>query len=451
MLIVEDDQGLRPSLRRFFSRRGYAVIDTAIVAEATTLLRQRNIDVLLLDMNLPDGSGLEVLRIARDLDTEIVAIVMTAFPEVKTAVGAMKEGASDFVVKPFELDELQLAVERAVETRTLRRNVRLLQRERQGSDQVTEILGESAAIEQVRELIRKVASTGTPILVTGETGTGKELVADAIHRLSSRSAGPMVKVNCSTFPEQLLESELFGHEKGAFTDAREARSGLFEMANGGTLFLDEIGESSPAVQTKLLRVVEGQPFRRVGGQREVHTDVRVIAATNRELSARARRDSFREDLFFRLNTFQIQLPPLRARGSDIVSLARFFLQRSASALRKGAIRLDPQVEDILLNYTWPGNVRELRNMMERAAILCEPGEAITAAHLPTEIQAAAFVSKQGGKASAAMPSLSEIERLYISHVVTSVGENLSEAARVLGVSRNTLKAKLLKSNGPSSE
>ncbi len=450
MLIVDDDEGLRPSLQRSFTRRGHEVLGASTVSAATRLLSQRHIDLILLDIRLPDGSGLDVLTAAQNADKETVVIIITAFPEVKTAVGAMKNGASDFVIKPFELEELHLTVERAMETRSLRRNVRLLERERQTRGEITEILGESSAIEQVRELIHKVADTDAVVLVTGDTGAGKELVADAIHRLSSRCQAPMVKVNCSAFSEQLLESELFGHEKGAFTDAREARAGLFEMADAGTLFLDEISEMKPGLQAKLLRMVEGQPFRRVGGQREIQTNVRVIAATNRDLPSRVRQGSFREDLFFRLNIFQIDVPPLRARGADIVLLARFFLQCFASALRKGPIRLTPQVEEILLVYGWPGNVRELRNMVERAAILCETGE-VTAAHLPGQIQESAFVSREVGKATGAMPSLAEIERRYMVHVLESVDGNLSEAARILGIARNTLKSRLRLSEQPSSQ
>ena len=450
MLIVEDDEGLRPSLEQSFARHGYEVRGVPTVAEANNLLKQSNVDIVLLDIKLPDGSGFEVLTTVQELDKETVVIIMTAFPEVKTAVRAMKKGARDYVIKPFELDELHLTVERAMETRTLRRSVRLLKRERQRKDEISEIIGESPSIERVRELIRKVAKTDAPVLVTGETGTGKELVADAIHHLSSRSQGPLVKMNCSAFSEQLMESELFGHEKGAFTDAKEARPGIFEMANGGVLLLDEISEMKPVLQAKLLRVVEGQPFHRVGGQREIRTNVRVIAATNRNLSECVQAGSFRKDLFFRLNVFQINVPPLRERGADVVLFARFFLQHSSRSLRKGSILLTPDVEEVLLAYEWPGNVRELRNVMEHAAILCESGE-ITISHLPGDIHASAFVSKQEGNRSGVLPCLDEIGRRYVEHVVRSTGGNLSEAARILGISRNTLKAKLHTTENPSTQ
>jgi len=444
LMIVEDDAGIRSSLEKSFLRRDYIVFGTSRVSDANRIMREQKVDLILLDLRLGDGSGFDVLEAARDLDAEILVIIMTAFPEVKTAVQAMKGGANDFVIKPFELEELHLTVERVIETRTLRRNVRLLERERRKIGDITEILGESPAIKHVRGLIRRVAVTDAPVLVTGETGTGKELVADAIHGLSPRSERPLVKVNCSALSEELLQSELFGHEKGSFTDAKQARSGLFEMSDNGTLFLDEISEMKAGLQAKLLRVTEGHPFRRVGGQREIQTNVRLIAATNRDLSSSLRSGIFREDLFFRLNRFQINVPPLRSRKDDIVLLARFFLEHSAQALRKGSIRLTPEVEEILLTYGWPGNVRELRNMMERAVILCD-GKEVTVTQLPGEIQTSGFVREQTGENFGTIPSLAEIESQYILHVVRNTQGNLSEAARILGISRNTLKVKLPKS------
>ncbi len=447
-LIVEDDEGLRSSLKKSLDRRGHEVLGASMLSEANRLLHERKIDLVLLDIRLPDGSGLDFLASVRDLDEETLVIVMTAFPEVKTAVRAMKEGARDFIVKPFELDELHLTVQRAVEARGLRRDVRRLERESRRREDVSEILGESPIIQRVRDETCLVAEADTPVLIVGETGTGKELVADSLHRLSSRSKGSLIKVNCSAFSEQILESELFGHEKGAFTDAKEARAGLFEMADGGSLLLDEVSEMKPGLQAKLLRIVEGQPFRRVGGRREIRTNVRVIAATNRDLRKSIRSGSFRQDLYYRLNAFQITVPPLRTRGADVVLLGRFFLQRSAAALRKGAMRLTPQAEEILLSYEWPGNVRELRNVMERAVILSKTGE-IAPEQLPADFQTSAFVRQHAPKGSGAMPSLEEIERRYAEHVVDAVDGNMSEAARILGIARNTLKAKLRSTGGLS--
>ncbi|MFQ5680134.1 MAG: sigma-54-dependent transcriptional regulator [Gemmatimonadota bacterium] len=449
-LIVEDDDGLRSALEESFSRRGHQVVGAPGVAEAVRLLTERNVGLVLLDLKLQDGSGLEVLRAARDLDEEIIVIMMTAFPEVRTAVGAMREGAADFITKPFELDQLHLAAERALEIRRLRRDVRRLDRERRRGREGTRMLGESAAIDAVHRDIGRVAETDTPVLITGETGTGKELVAEAIHQSSGRAEAPLVKVNCSAIAHQLLESELFGHERGAFTDAKESRIGLFEMADGGSLFLDEISEMQVELQAKLLRVVEGQPFRRVGGRREVRTDVRIVAATNRDLASRIQDGRFREDLYFRLNAFQIAVPPLRERGSDVGLLARHFLGRSARDLRREPLQLSAEAEQMLLAYAWPGNVRELRNVMERAAIVCDT-DVVDVEHLPRELQAGAFVRHQtAGSESSTLPPLSEIERRYIDFVCRQTDGNISKAARILGVARNTLKARL-RSAAESSE
>ena len=441
MLIVEDDHGLRTSLERSFHRRGHDVLSAACLADARRWLRERRLDLVLLDIRLPDGSGLEFLSEVHTLDAEILVVTMTAYPEVKTAVAAMKQGAYDFVSKPFELEELHLTVERAMETRSLRRRVQRLEREQELQGQTAEILGTSEAIEKVRKQVRKVAEADTPVLILGATGTGKELVADALHRSSKRARGPLIKVNCSAVAGQLLESELFGHEKGAFTDAREARAGLFEMADGGTLFLDEISEMRPELQAKLLRIVEGQAFRRIGGQREIRTNVRVLAASNRDLPERIREGQFREDLYFRLNVFPIMIPPLRQRASDVVLLGQVFLDRSAAALRKSSLQLGHSAQEILRAYEWPGNVRELRNVMERAAILCDTG-VVEVSHLPGELQTAGWVRKNvTAKGSGPLPSLEEVEHRYILHVLQAVDGNLSEAARILGIARNTLKAK----------
>ena len=440
MLIVEDDMGLRPALEEFFGRRDFDVTGTGTVADSVRVLEELSVAVVLLDIQLPDGSGLEVLRRAIDIDPETAVIMMTAFPEIKTAVKSMQEGAMDFVVKPYDVAELKLAVNRALELRSLRRSVQRLDHEKRSRGESSEILGESPAIQRLRGEIAKVAEADSPVLITGPTGTGKELVADAIHSGSRRSGSPLVKVNCSAFSEHLLESELFGHEKGAFTDAKEARAGFFEMADGGTLFLDEISEMKPGLQAKLLRVVEGQPFRRVGGNREIRTDVRVLAATNRRLEESVKRGEFREDLYFRLNVFQLRVPPLEERGEDVILLAQFFLDRSVRALRKARLTLSPESKELLQAYHWPGNVRELRNVMERAAILCEEPE-VTPASLPHELQSTGFVKQRARTGAGDLPSLADIERQYIDHVTRLVDGNISEASRILGISRNTLKAK----------
>lgn len=447
MLVVEDDAGLRPALEESMARRGFEVVGVPTVREGIRFLGEHHVAIVLLDLHLPDGTGIEVLTAARDIDPEISVIVMTAFPEVRTAIRAMKEGAADFVIKPFELAALHLAVDRVVELRSLRRSVRRLDQERRVRRGGSELIGESPVMSHLRTQIEQVAPVDAGVLIVGRTGTGKELVAEAIHRRSARAGLPLVTVNCSAFTDTLLESELFGHEKGAFTDARTSRAGYFEMADGGTLFLDEISEMKPELQAKLLRVVEGHPFRRVGGQREISANVRVIAATNRDLQDRIRAGLFREDLYFRLNVFRIDVPALRERGDDIVRLARHFLERSAASLRRGPLRFTAEAENLLLRFEWPGNVRELRNVVERAAIVCE-GEEVTPAALPREMQVANAIQRAMA-APGSFPTLEEVEQRYISNVVDALSGNLSDAARVLGISRNTLKARLRSDGGAS--
>lgn len=441
LLIVEDDTSLRSSLEKIFSRRGYQVFAVGKAKDAINLLKEYSICIMLLDIQLPDDSGMAVLSQACSIDEEILVIMITAFPEIKTAVQAMKVGAYDFVIKPFELEELYLTVERAKQTRSLRRDVKRLERQYINQTENKDILGESSAIKELKNKISKVAQTNTPVLIVGETGSGKELISNAVHYSSDRSNGPLVKVNCSAFSEALLESELFGHEKGAFTDAKTAHIGLFEMADEGTLFLDEISEMKLPLQAKLLRIVEGHPFRRLGGQREISTQVRVIAATNQDLLAKVKNKEFREDLYFRLNVFRIDVPPLRIREADVILLANFFLKNFAKILAKGALNLHSDTERLLLSYNWPGNVRELRNIIERAVILCEEN-VIGIELLPSELHVSAFTSKEYKNESEKLVSLDEMEHQYMLHVFQSVKGNISEAARILGISRNTLKTRL---------
>ena len=441
IVLVEDDEGIRVPLARMLSKHGYDVRVATTVAEARASIEHRIVDLVLLDIRLPDGTGLEVLRFVRELDLEIDVIIMTAFPELHTAVQALQDGARDYVIKPFDLGDLRLAIKRVLEARKLRRDVARLELKCHQLSEHDEILGEDQVVEKLRERISMAAGASTPVLVVGETGTGKELVANQLHKLSPRAAGPLIKVNCSAFTEQLLESELFGHEKGAFTGAGQSRPGLFEMADGGTLLLDEISEMRLDLQARLLRIVEGSPFRRVGGTREIATDTRVVAATSRDLVSLVESGSFRRDLLFRLNAFDIRVPPLRARGRDVVLLARVFLERAVARLRKPAFRLAEEVEQILLNYPWPGNVRELNNVIERAVILC-PGPLIEPVHLPGDLRAETFLADTRGVEPDAWPNLAEMERRYVAHVVEAVGGNLSQASRVLGIARNTLKARL---------
>jgi two-component system, NtrC family, response regulator AtoC len=440
LLLVEYDAGLRTAITLDLEDAGYEVEAVGSVKEAAHALQKRRVDLLLVDLKLPDGSGLDVLAVAKEIEPPPRSIVMTGFPEVGSAVEAMKRGAHDYVTKPLEPDDLVMTVQRAAEsvklTRRLEHFERTVQRE---GPKILE--GDSRTMVELRARIERVAKVEVPVLILGETGVGKELVAESIHASSHRSSGPLVKVNCSAISDQLLESELFGHERGAFTDAKKARTGVFEMADGGTLFLDEIGEMRAGLQAKLLRVVEGQPFRRVGGSREIKTNTRVVAATNRDLREQVQIGEFREDLYFRLNVFPIEVPPLRERERDAVLLAKFFLARSGQKMHRPSVVLSEGAVEALAHYHWPGNVRELKNVVERALILADDG-IITPEHLPSELQAESFVRRQSPAGEGALPTLDEVERRFIEFALEQTGGNISETARQLGIARNTLKRRL---------
>ncbi len=432
LLIVDDEPGMRESLVEHFSARGFRVLAAATGGEALAHTAATLVDVVLLDQRLPDMQGLDVLRSlrARDDDTEV--IIVTAFAEVETAVAAMKAGATDFILKPFDLGDLARVVTRAAERRRLSREIEASRRGGPG----IEIVGSSRAIESLRRLIARVgAADRTTVLVVGETGTGKELVVDSLHRHSLRADRPLVKVNCGAFPESLLEAELFGHERGAFTGAAARRRGLLELAAGGTLLLDEIAEMPLAIQPALLRTLDGASFRRVGGEQEIRTDVRFVAATNRELAAEVRAGRFREDLYHRLAVVTIAVPPLRDRREDIDSLAAHFLRDFSRRLGR-PVALSRSAQDALRAYRWPGNVRELRNVLERAAILSED-DLIEAADLPTEVTFSGEAAADGGP-----ETLDAAKHRHILDTLAACDGNRAEAARRLGISRSTLKEHL---------
>ncbi len=440
ILIVEDEEFLRESLDEFFTEEGYATRVAGRLAEARQMLGAEEFDLLILDLKLPDGSGLDLLAELQGPEAPL-AIVVTAFPEVQTAVRALKSGAHDYINKPFDLAELQAVVRRALETRELRQEVSALrQTQRQRLHRsLGRMVGTSAAMERIRKEIALVAaSDATTALILGESGTGKELVAEAIHAQSARRDGPLLKVNVAAIAASLLESELFGHEKGAFTGATAPRKGLFELAHRGTLFLDEIGEMEPGLQTKLLRVLEERTLCRVGGSRPVAADVRVVAATNRNLPERIREGAFREDLYYRLNVFPLVLPPLRERPEDILPLAELFLQEFLARAPGKTCRLSEAARRRLQSYGWPGNVRELRNVMERAVLL-SPGGAIAAEDLPCESVSgpAAGPAEQEGIAS-----LAAMERHHILQIYRQCGKNKTLTADRLGINRLTLRRKL---------
>jgi DNA-binding NtrC family response regulator len=438
ILIVEDEVILRESLLEFLRDEGEEAVAADTLAAARRMLARQTFDVVILDLKLPDGSGLELLQAMQGEESPPV-IVMTAFPEVQTAVRALKLGAYDYINKPFDLEEMHLTVRRALETRELREQVtsfRQTQKQRLHRS-LNRLVGESPAMERLRREIALVAeSDATTTLILGESGTGKELVAEAIHFQSARRDGPLLKVNCAAIPGNLLESELFGHEKGAFTGAAATRKGLFELAHRGTLFLDEIGEMEAALQAKLLRVLEDRTLTRVGGSRPITVDVRVVAATNRDLPERIRNGQFREDLYYRLNVFPLPIPPLRERPEDILPLAELFIREFLARAPGKSCRLAADAEKALLAYPWPGNVRELRNLMERTVLL-HPGGEIGAKDLALQALEASSAGTEGR-----IPSLAEMERDYILRVYRQSDGNKTQTADLLGINRLTLRRKL---------
>jgi len=440
ILVVDDDRTIRETVAEHLAKRGYDTWQAEDGATALELARKHAYGLVLLDIRLPDIDGLEVLRQLRELDDSLLVVVMTAYPEVRTAVTALKAGAYDYLNKPFDLDDLRELVKRAFETQRLRTEVERLRARADRPGDLEGMIGESPAFQSLVGITRRIAGAGrTPVLIRGESGVGKERVAQAIHNLSARAAGPWVTLNCSAISEGLLESEMFGHEKGAFTDAKQAKRGLLELADGGTLFLDEIGDLSPALQPKLLRALETQTFRRVGGQREMSVDVRFVAATNRDLPAMVKAGRFREDLYYRLNVAGIDVPGLRQRRPDILPLARHFLEQAARVLGVPRAALDPDADTLLEGYAWPGNIRELRNVMERALILAGSGR-ILPEHLPKELFEAPVA--EAGEWPGGLMTLDEVEKRHILHMLEACKGNKTKAAGRLGIARITLRGKL---------
>ncbi len=443
LLIVEDDESMLDTLKDVFQEEGENVVSVPSGAKALKEFSRNQPDLVLLDIRLPDTDGLTLLQEMKATAPDLLVVIMTAYPQVQTAIQAMKAGAYDYINKPFDLDEMRLVVKKALETRLLKDEVNQFRREKASTAKATKILGESPATQQMRALIRMVADTPrTPVLLTGESGTGKELAANAIHYGSRRAQKALVKVNCSALPDNLLEDELFGHERGAFTDAKETRKGLFEMADGGSLFLDEIAEMSTALQPKFLRILEGEPFRRVGGTREIRSDVRIIAATNRDLAAMVKTGTFRKDLYYRLKVMELRLPTLQERSRDIPLLVEHFIALHSREMGKPTVHLADPAAQMLMNYSWPGNVRELRNVIERAVILAN-GETIERKHLPLELCKAAVNKSFENHPPADLDlTLEDLEREYILRVLKRQGGNRTAAAKRLGISRSTLLERL---------
>ncbi len=439
MLIVEDDEVMRLTLEEYFGQKGCVVYAAAEGGVALEILEKKLVDIVLLDLNLPDGSGLEFLQRMKAEDEELIVLIMTAYPDVRNAVRAMKEGAFDYIIKPFDLDEMDLTLERILEHHQLRSRVEQLQVEQLQIQETNDILGGSAAMAKLRELIFKVAqSPRSTVLVRGESGTGKEMVVNAIHAGSERRAGPLIKINCSAIPENLLEAEIFGYEKGAFTSAETDKRGLLELAHGGTLFLDELGDLSTVFQPKFLRVMEERVFRRVGGVRDIVVDVRYVAATNHDLEDMVERGTFREDLYFRFKVMEVYVPPLRDHLEDLPILVDHFIAKINGELGKDIAGPDETFLQIGQSYSWPGNVRELRNMIERLLILTQDG-LLRGEDLPPDLRLAHLSPALSRSTS---EDLKRIERHHILKVLKQHGGNKSEAAKALKIARSTLQEKL---------
>jgi two-component system response regulator HydG len=444
ILVVDDEPGQRAMLRAVLTAEGYQVAEGEDGASALAHVEAGFYDLILMDVRMAQLDGMAALKAIKARSPGIPIVLMTAYGTVRDAVEAMKAGAYDYLTKPLDIDELKLIVTRGLRHAALEEeNARLRALVGQDVD-VSAIIGISEPMRRVFEAIALVAPTEATVLIQGESGTGKELVAQAIHANSPRRAGPLVTVNCSALPETLLESELFGHERGAFTGATERRIGRFELAHGGTIFLDEIGELTPAAQSKLLRVLQSQEFERVGGTKTLKVDVRVIAATNKDLEAAVRGGQFREDLLYRLRVFPLTVPPLRERRDDIPLMADHFLKRYVERHRRQIRGLTPRALDLLMRYDWPGNVRELEHALERAVILAR-GEHITPEELPPNIRA--IGGDPGGTTPQEPPvpvglRLKEVERELIHKTLERTGGNRTKAAEILGISRATLHNKL---------
>ena len=438
VLVVDDEALIRKSLSKVLRAKGYAVETASTGEEGLEKAAAVRPQVMILDMRLPDTDGLSVLRRVRQIDPVLQVILITAYGEIPMAFEAGKLDAVSFLRKPYEMEDIELAVEAAGRYFHQASELDLYRRQAWQSYSGEEIIGRSEPMDEVRDLIEKVVrSKATSVLISGESGTGKELVARAIHYQSDRAHAPLMEVNCSSFQENLLENELFGHEKGAFTDAGETKKGLVELCDGGTLFLDEVADMSVPTQAKLLRFIDYRNFKRVGGAQDINVDIRIVAATNKDLEEEVRAGRFRSDLYFRLKVVSIPLPPLRERGDDILLLAGHFLQEFSRKFKKDFQTLAPEAAPLLSSYRWPGNVRELRNVLERAVLLEEDTE-LRVEHLPREIAGRRLASDQ----DIASPTLAQIEADHISEVLRLTAGNKSRAARILGISRQGLIEKL---------
>ena len=435
ILIVDDEASVRDSLYQWFKADGYRVDTAEDAASALKKLQENPWDIILLDIKMPGMDGIELQNRIKQIDKNIVTIIITAYASVDTAIQALKDGAFDYITKPIDPDDLSRLIRNAIEKRRLvTENIQL----RQQIEELSlpdEVVGESLAMKRVMEMVNTVAKTDSTVMILGESGTGKELIARAIHSRSSRRYFPIITINCGAYPEGLLESELFGHEKGAFTGAMYRRKGKLEMADKGTLFLDEIGNVSEKMQMDLLRVIETKNFTRLGGDKAVDVDFRVISATNKDLEKAIKEGSFREDLYYRLNVFSILLPPLRERRTDIPLIAKYFLSKYAQSMNKNVVDFSPQAMEMFMGYDWPGNIREVRNVVERAMVVAQ-GPQIQVEDISFPFPSPATPS--GGA------SLEEVEKDQILKILNQTKGNIAQAAEILKISRLTIYNKIEK-------
>ncbi len=438
VLIVDDEKNTREGLSRAL-RKNYRVLLAEHGHQALEIMDREPVDVLLSDIRMPGMDGLTLVQRALTREPQPVCILLTAYGSIEMAVEAMKRGAYDFLTKPVNLDKVEILLKRALDSRSIEAENRQLHEQLDSKFGMENLIGESAPMQQVFDTVRQVAAARATVLIEGESGTGKEMAAHAIHRLSPRAKGPMIALHCAALSDSLLESELFGHEKGAFTGATERRRGRFEAADGGTLFLDEIGEISPAVQVKILRVLEERCFERVGGQETIDVDIRLIAATNRDLKKMVDEGKFREDLYYRLHVVSIRMPPLREHPEDIPLLCRHFLDQFNRENSTALAGFTPDALEAMTQYDWPGNVRELRNAVERMVVMAR-GDKLTLRDIPAPIRDAA--APRAGRGAPAALSLEHAERQMIVEALRATGDNRTLAAERLGISRRTLHRKL---------